>query len=203
MQSIIDGQATHVRMLISRAKPNIDDATQALELLGQGDAPFNEDQKKTLRASLTTKISSVEGELVDKDGSKSQSNLYVYKYLTANTRGALCDKNKSDEDRCAVMVEAMRNIGFVYADVKTRKLITATLIEAVGGNKDADATKAIYDLFYKLYVEARKNLQVPSTLKNFPHDPAKVRLLYPDDYGAEDGPSPCRLDVSELMAVSR
>ena len=114
MQRIIDGQATHVRMLISRAKPNIDDATQALELLGQGDAPFNEDQKKTLRASLTTKISTGESEPAAKDGSKSQSNLYVYKYLTASTWDALCDKNKSDEDRCAVMVEAMRNIGLVY-----------------------------------------------------------------------------------------
>ena len=99
MQCIIDGQATHVSMLISRAKPNIDDATQALELLGQGDAPFNEDQKKALRASLTTKISSVECEPADKDGSTSQSNIYVYRYLTANTWDALCDKNKRDEDR--------------------------------------------------------------------------------------------------------
>ena len=147
MQRIIDGQATHVRMLISRAKPNIDDAAQALELLGQGDAPFNEDQKKTLRASLTAKISSGESEPADKDGSKSQSNIYVYKYLTASTWDALCDKNKSDEDRCAVMVEAMRNIGLVYADVKTRKLITAILIVGVGGNKGGDASKAMYDLF--------------------------------------------------------
>ena len=81
-------------MLISRAKPNIDDATQTLELLAKGGVPFNEDQKKALRASLTTKISSVEGEIAGTDGSKSQSNIYVYKYLTANTWDALCDTYK-------------------------------------------------------------------------------------------------------------
>ena len=47
---------------------------------------------------MTTKISSDESEPADKDGSKSQSNLYVYKYLTASTWDALCDKNKSDEE---------------------------------------------------------------------------------------------------------
>ena len=112
-------QVTHLRNQFSRMHGDLmEDGTRALALLGA--SPFDPIERSTLLSAIHSTIADTTI-ASDLDNTKTQTNLYIYNYLTDYYWGIISDKSKLEDERIDAMIDLTHMIGMRFPCVPTKK----------------------------------------------------------------------------------
>ena len=125
-------QVRHLSVLFEKTTPTVEDATALLNKLTEPTIAFSPEN----RAQLATIVSTiVRNQKLRSTGTKTQTNLFVYKYMTETTWSTLMHDDVSMKTKEIAMNEMMLQIGCPHPSERTYVVMSAILNATTEGRR--------------------------------------------------------------------
>lgn len=181
--------------------PDVGDSSATLQALSEQTPAFTEEQRAELSQAASTHMrQSLPSPTA---GTKSQSNLYIHKYMTDTAWKVAMSKEYSWESKLEYFGDYLLGLGLPNPNDETVKLMIA--IMALSTQREMtpdDAYAQIHSLKTKI-VNKRLLKKVPQSMSVFPEDPADFMRVCPTVFQEYDQPVASRIEEGLLRQQTR
>ena len=199
--------ASSLPLLVSRirATPNISmmDVTATNEYLMIDNGMWNREQRREL---ATVVKAAMKSEIVGtgKLTIQGQANLYLYNYLPAKLWAVLFSTDDIKNKFRTVAAFLVKNLGMRHITEKTKRLAVVIVHIASGVTPEPDESYEHMREFARAMEQKRSSVSGgTATMVNFPEDHQAFITVYPDAFGPDDQPVPCRIDIPTIIERCR
>ena len=191
-------QVRHLSVLFEKTTPTVEDATALLNKLTEPTIAFSPEN----RAQLATIVSTiVRNQKLRSTGTKTQTNLFVYKYMTETTWSTLMHDDVSMKTKEIAMNEMMLQIGCPHPSERTYVVMSAILNATTKGRRTPQQSLGVLNELKSDMVERRNRRPGKQTMSTFPENVEEFLAIHGDCYTVSEPPVLSRVPIDQIISL--
>ena len=180
---------------------DVGDSSATLQALAEHTPAFTEEQRAELSQAVSTHMrQSLPSPTA---GTKSQSNLYIHKYMTDTAWKVAMSKDYSWESKLEYFGDYLLGLGMPNPNDETVKLMIAIMAMSTQREMTPDDAYTQIHSFKTKLVNKRLLKKVAQSMIVFPEDPSDFMRVCPTVFQASDPPVASRIEEGLLRQQTR